>query len=108
MSAQDKTKYPTSSPKKYIAKNLFDNDFEIKFFKLLHEGLKGLFVFPHVSMNQILDVENQKSQSDRYAFWAQIVDFVISTPDGEIIAIVEYDGKSHENPDTKAKDKIRD
>lgn len=103
----EEQKYPKKSRKKYIKKTLMNNT-EIVFFEKLKKGLIGLHVFPQVSMNQVLDVEQQKDYKDRLPFWAKIIDFVICTPQCQVIAIVELDGPSHDSPEKKQKDKDRD
>ncbi len=84
------------------------SDREIAFFNKLKKGLKGLHVFPQVSMNAVLDVEQQRTWKDRIDFWAKIIDFVVCTQKYQIIAMVELDGPSHDNPEVQAKDAERD
>ena len=81
---------------------------EIEFFEKLKKGLKGLYVFPQVSMNQVLNVEQQRDWKDREHFWSKIIDFTVCTPDCQVIAMVELDGPSHDHPDKKKKDADRD
>ncbi len=100
-------KYPKFRKKKFIPKILL-NEREVAFFDKLKKGLKGLHVFPQVSMNAVLDVEQQRTWKDRMEFWAKIIDFVVCTPEYQIIAMVELDGPSHDNPETQAKDAERD
>jgi len=100
-------KYTPKKRKKYIKKTLM-NPREIAFFEKLRNGLIGLHVFPQVSMNQVLDVEQQKDYKDRIPFWAKIIDFVICTPKCQIIAILELDGPSHDDIEKKKKDAERD
>ena len=100
-------KYPKKGKKKYIKKTLMNSN-EIVFFEKLKKGLIGLHVFPQVSMNQVLDVEQQKDYKDRIPFWAKIIDFVICTPQCQVLAIIELDGPSHDTPEQKQKDKDRD
>lgn len=103
----EKQPYPKQRKKKYIKKKLM-NTTEIAFFEKLRAGLIGLHVFPQVSMNQVLDVEQQRDYKDRLHFWAKIIDFVICTPSCQVIAIVELDGPSHDSPAKKKKDAERD
>lgn len=101
------SKYPTAAKKKFIPKNLF-TEREAEFFQKLKTGMVGLHVFPQVSMNAVLDVEQQRTWKDRIPFWAKIIDFVICMPDFRIIAMVELDGPSHDSPQQKEKDDERD
>jgi len=107
MEVATESKYPKKREKKYIKKMLL-NSTEMDFFDKLKTGLVGLQVFPQVSMNQVLNVEQQRDYKDRLKFWAKIIDFTICTPQCEIIAMVELDGPSHDKPDQKAKDAERD
>ena len=100
-------KYPRQRKKKYIKKTLM-NKSEIEFFEKMKNGLKGLYVFPQVSMNQVLNVEQQKDYKDRIPFWSKIIDFVVCTPTCQIIAMVELDGPSHDTPEKKNTDNERD
>jgi len=99
----------SSFPKKeYLKKKLLRKN-EIDFFDNLLKCLKPLYVFPQVSMNAVLDVKYQKSWKDRVHFWAKIIDFVICLPTTlDIVAIIEFDGPSHNDPETIAKDRERD
>lgn len=106
-SETDFKKYSRKDKKKYIKKDLMNNT-EIVFFDKLREGLIGLHVFPQVSMNQVLNVERQRDFKDRIPFSSKIIDFVICTPKCQVIAIVELDGPSHDDPDQKLKDTKRD
>jgi len=101
------SKYPTRSKKKYLKKNLL-NENEIAFYEKLKKGLKGLQVFPQVSMNGVLNVANQKGFNDRIPFASKIIDFVVCTPSYQILAMVELDGPSHDSPEEKEKDNKRD
>jgi very-short-patch-repair endonuclease len=77
--------------------------------KRLQKDLVPLQVFPQVSMNAVLDIKNQRSWKDRVHFWAKIIDYVVCIPETfEIIAIIEFDGPSHDNPETMTKDRERD
>lgn len=100
---------PSTFPKKeYLKKKLLRKN-EIEFFNTLLTRLKPLHVFPQVSMNALLDVKNQKSWKDRVHFWAKIVDYVVCMPETyDIVAIIEFDGPSHNNPETLMKDRERD
>lgn len=101
------TSKPKYKKKRYIKKKLL-NEREIIFYEKLKEGLKGLFVFPQVSMNQVLDVEQQRDYKDRIPFWAKIIDYVVCTPGYQIIAMIELDGPSHDSRSQKQKDQERD
>lgn len=100
-------KYPRQRKRRHIKKVLM-NEREIAFFEKMKKGLKGLYVFPQVSMNQVLDIEQQRGWNDRAHFWAMIIDFVVCTPQCQVIAIVELDGPSHDSEEQKEKDKKRD
>jgi very-short-patch-repair endonuclease len=108
----ENSKYPTkrysAKPKKFIQKNLLRPE-EVEFFNKLKTGLKGLHIFPQVSMNAVLDVENQTSIDDRKYWWAQIIDFVVCTPRKfKILALIELDGPSHDSHERQVKDEMRD
>ncbi|UQZ87730.1 hypothetical protein C4J81_00330 [Deltaproteobacteria bacterium Smac51] len=107
MNDMAESKYPKKHKKKFIPKTLL-NEKEIEFFNKLKVGLVGLHVFPQVSMNQVLDVEQQRDYRDRIPFWSKIIDFVVCTPKCQVIAMVELDGPSHDYPDKKVKDAERD
>jgi len=99
---------PTLPQKEYLKKRLMSKN-EIEFFQKLLTGLKGLHVFPQVSMNAVLDVKNQKDYKDRISFWSKYMDFVVCAPETfDIIAVIEYDEPYHDKPDQKLKDAQRD
>ena len=98
----------TAPAKEYLKKRLMSKS-EIEFFHKLLTGLKGLHVFPQVSMNAVLDIKFQKSEKDRYHYWAKYIDFVVCAPDTfDIIAVIEYDEPYHDKPEQKLKDAQRD
>jgi len=92
---------------KHIKKRLMDER-EIAFYEKMKKGLKGLYIFSQVSMNQVLNITNQRSWKDREHFWSLVIDFVVCTPECQVIAIVELDGPSHDNQKKKNKDGWRD
>jgi len=72
---------------------------EKEFMGRLRKALPEFQVMAQVSMGALMDVAPGSSPSpdrDRFLFASKIVDFVICTPDNEVVALVELDDRTHD------------
>lgn len=103
---QDKTLEDATWP--YNRKSLLTFT-EQRFFALLHEALPEHQIFVQVALNQMIKVDNSYNWAKWYNRIAQMsVDFVISNNKGYVIAAIELDDKSHDNPKRQAQDAKKD
>lgn len=88
------------------------NESEKDFFRKLSEALPSLYIFPQVSFNALVTHAHWISSLRwkhivRGKFNTKYVDFVLcKMPDFEVIAIVEYDGRGHNNGDDERRDEL--
>lgn len=80
---------------------------ELEFFGRLVAALPNHYVFPQVAMSALIEAtsSNRKlAQGDRLRIAQQRADYVVCTRQGEVVAVVELDDKTH----SRAKDQLRD
>jgi len=90
----------------YRARELMSEN-ELEFFGRLTRAVPEYFVFPQVAMSAILranSTDKKTAHRDFLRIAQQRVDYLVCKADGNIIAVVELDDKTHQ----AAKDKIRD
>lgn len=90
----------------YRQRNLM-TDNELEFFGRLVAALPGHVVFPQVAMSALIEAassDSKQAHSDRLRIAQQRVDYVVCTRNGEVVAVVELDDRTH----SQAKDRQRD
>lgn len=101
--AAGKAKAVTGS---YRARKLMSEN-ELEFFGRLTQAVPEYFVFPQVAMSAILranSTDKKTAHRDFLRIAQQRVDYLVCKTDGNIVAVVELDDKTHQ----AAKDKVRD
>lgn len=99
------TKIETTSTDTPIKSSYLLSNHEKTMFGEIRQSVPECQIFVQVALSAILWT---KSQSTRNKFNRLIADFVITDSDFNILAIIELDDKSHDNPETQAKDAKRD
>jgi hypothetical protein len=82
-------------------------DNEQEFFGRLVAALPDHYVFPQVAMTALLEAassDRKAAHSDRLKIAQQRTDYVVCTREGEVVAVVELDDRTH----SLAKDALRD
>ena len=90
----------------YRARKLMSEN-ELEFFGRLTKAVPEYFVFPQVAMSAILQAnstDRKTAYRDFLRIAQQRVDYLVCKTDGNIVAVVELDDKTHK----AAKDKGRD
>ena len=80
---------------------------ELEFFGRLVTALPGHYVFPQVAMSALIEAassDKKKAHGDRLRIAQQRADYVVCTADGEVVAVIELDDRTH----AQAKDQLRD
>ena len=80
---------------------------ELEFFGRLVTALPAHFIFPQVALSALLEAsssDKKKAHSDRLRIAQQRADYVVCDANGEVIAVVELDDKTH----SRSKDQTRD
>ena len=80
---------------------------ELEFFGRLVTALPAHFIFPQVALSALLEAsssDKKKAHSDRLRIAQQRADYVVCDANGEVIAVVELDDKTH----SRTKDQTRD
>ena len=90
----------------YRRRNLM-TDNELEFFGRLVAALPNHYVFPQVAMSALVEAASGNAKlahADRLRIAQQRADYVVCTKDGDVVAVVELDDRTH----SRAKDQLRD
>ena len=82
-------------------------DNELEFFGRLVAALPGYYIFPQVAMSALLEPaggNTKQAHGDRLRIAQQRVDYVVCDQNGDLVAVVELDDRTHSH----AKDQLRD
>lgn len=79
---------------KYSAKNLLSEN-EKKWFAAFKEAFPNAHVFAQVALNQLVKAEGAKWRSAKNKIDPRSIDFVLLSPDLNVLMAVEIDDKSH-------------
>jgi hypothetical protein len=82
-------------------------DNELEFFGRLVRALPDHYIFPQVAMSALIEAassDKKKALSDRWKIAQQRADYVVCAKNGEVVAVVELDDRTH----SSAKDQLRD
>jgi len=80
---------------------------ELEFFGRLVAALPSHYVFPQVAMSALIEsasTDKKTAHGDRLRIAQQRADYVVCSKEGEIVAVVELDDRTH----SQAKDQLRD
>ncbi|MNR76008.1 hypothetical protein D3C72_66610 [compost metagenome] len=90
------TKKRTSNPdeEKYSAKNLLSEN-EKKWFAAFKEAFPNAHVLAQVALNQLVKAEGVKWRSAKNKIDPRSIDFVVLSPDLNVLMAVEIDDRSH-------------
>ena len=90
----------------YRARKLM-TDNEAEFFGRLVVALPAHYISPQVAMSALIEAassDRKLAHSDRLKIAQHRADFVVCTREGEVVAVVELDDRTH----SSAKDQLRD
>lgn len=79
---------------KYSAKNLLSEN-EKKWFAAFKDAFPNAHVFAQVALNQLVKAEGAKWRSAKNKIDPRSIDFVLLSPDLNVLMAVEIDDKSH-------------
>lgn len=82
-------------------------DNELEFFGRLVAALPEHYIFPQVALSALIEAassDKKTAHSDRLKIAQQRADYVVCTKNGDVVAVVELDDRSH----SAAKDQLRD
>lgn len=85
---------------------------EAEFITVLDAAMPGYRIFAQVSMNALLTtrpgLERRRQFALRNRFNRQRIDYLVATPGGRGLVVVELDDRSHDGPAAKVADARRD
>jgi hypothetical protein len=82
-------------------------DNELEFFGRLVAALPEHYIFPQVALSALIEAasgDKKTAHSDRLKIAQQRADYVVCAKNGDVVAVVELDDRSH----SAAKDQLRD
>jgi very-short-patch-repair endonuclease len=93
----------TDADEKYSAKNLLSEN-EKKWFAAFKEAFPNAHVLAQVALNQLVKAEGARWRSAKNKIDPRSIDFVLLSPDLNVLMAVEIDDKSHRLEKRRADD----